>query len=104
MEGLRLVTKVKQGLGFWLDGGYDRDLVYACEYAPDHRWWTFRLGDVVENCHNPDESMTICRGCFVPRCIAGGHDNRCTMPRHHESEHVFESGAREPVGGTGKAW
>ena len=33
---------------FWLDGGYDRESVEACPYHPAHRWWTFRLGDVIE--------------------------------------------------------
>lgn len=86
---------------FWLDGGYDRDSVYACPYHPQHEWWTFRLGDVLmpDACHEPDELMTICRACYAPRCGDTSDQDRCTLWRHHETEHVYESGAREPVGG-----
>ena len=31
---------------FWLDGGYDRDLVEACRLHPNHGWITLRLGDI----------------------------------------------------------
>ena len=100
-EGERVSTKAKGS--FWLDGGYDIDLVMACAYHPTHRWWTFRVGDVVANCYNPNERMTICAACFVPRCGTTADKDRCTLWRHHESEHVYESGGREPVGGL-KAW
>lgn len=95
------VRKAKRS--FWLDGGYDIQLVMACPHHPNHRWWTFRVGDVVENCWNPDERMTICAACYVPRCGTTTDEDRCTLWRHHESEHVTEAGRREPVGGI-KAW
>jgi hypothetical protein len=84
---------------FWLDGGYDFENVMACPYHPEHRWWTFRVGDVVKNCGDPDERMTICRACYVPRCGSTGDVDRCKLWRHHETEHVYESGAKEAVGG-----
>lgn len=84
---------------FWLDGGYDAELVHACEFAPEHRWWEFRLGDVIANCYNPDERMVICRGCFVPRCGHTTDPNPCLMPRHHITEHRYANGGRRPVGG-----
>ena len=78
---------------FWLDGGYDRASVDACPYAPQHRWWTFRLGDVLAEgrCHDPDEMFTICRACYVPRCgvVADGED-RCQYARHHEGYHRYK--------------
>jgi len=84
---------------FWLDGGYDRDSVEACPYHPDHRWWTFRVGDVLENCRNPDELMTICAACYVPRCGATGDEpDRCTRPRHHADYHRSPVTGSEPVG------
>ena len=85
---------------FWLDGGYDYELVLACDHHPNHRWWTFRLGDVVEHCHNPDQSMTICKACYVPRCGSTADADRCTLWRHHETAHVLETGRREPMGTT----
>jgi hypothetical protein len=89
---------------FWLDGGYDFQLVMACTYHPQHKWWTFRLGDVLQNPRNPEERMTICRACYVPRCGATVDEpNRCQMWRHHESEHIYPNGVREAVGGI-KAW
>jgi hypothetical protein len=96
------MTKAKNS--FWLDGGYDFELVMACPYHPDHRWWTFRVGDVVEHCGNPDELMTICRACYVPRCgTTEDIPERCTRWRHHEAMHEYPSGAKEPVGGI-KSW
>ena len=91
----------KAKTAFWLDGGYDFECVQACPYHPQHRWWEFRLGDVVENCSNPDERMVICRACYVPRC--GHTDDRdpCLLWRHHRTEHVYASGKHEPVGGWG---
>jgi hypothetical protein len=76
---------------FWIDGGYDRDEVDACEYAHEgHRWWEFRLGDVIEPdaVHDPDERMVICRGCFVPRCGYSTDVDPCLLPRHHEDAHL----------------
>jgi hypothetical protein len=53
---------------FWLGGGYDRELVEGCR-LPDHGWITLRLGDVLgEEYRWPEETMTICRVCGVPRC------------------------------------
>jgi hypothetical protein len=93
--------QTRANVSFWLDGGYDFDSVQGCPYHPDHRWWTFRLGDVVANCHNPDELMTICRACYVPRCGTTDDSDRCTLWRHHQTAHVYESGKKEPVGGIG---
>jgi hypothetical protein len=84
---------------FWLDGGYDFDSVRACAHHPNHKWITFRVGDFVENCHNTDEMMTICMGCYVPRCGTNQDADRCTLWRHHQTQHVMESGAIEKVGG-----
>ena len=85
---------------FWLDGGYDYESVQACPYHPTHDWWTFRMGDVVEHCYDPDEEMTICRACYVPRCGTGADDDRCTLWRHHATAHVLESGERVAMGHT----
>jgi len=84
-----MATKAK--MPFWLDGGYDRKVVEACPYHPEHRWWTFRLGDVLESPGNPDEMFTICRGCYVPRCgvVADGED-RCQYARHHDGYHRYK--------------
>jgi hypothetical protein len=84
---------------FWLDGGYDRNIVEACPHHPRHRWWTFRVGDVVENCYDPDERMTICAACYVPRCGATTQPDRCVLPRHHTEPHLTEARVSEPVGG-----
>jgi hypothetical protein len=86
---------------FWLDGGYDRDLVEACRLHPLHDWWEFRLGDVVEHpSGSPDERMVICRVCYVPRCGHTGDADPCYLPRHHREPHAyFVSGKHEPVGG-----
>lgn len=91
---------------FWLDGGYDRDSVDACPYAPSHKWWEFRLADVLEPClvHDEDELMCICQGCYVPRCghvqFKGEHgwertSDPCVLPRHHEGHHLPASRALE---------
>jgi hypothetical protein len=82
---------------FWLDGGYDRESVEACRYHPWHRWRTLRLGDVLmpeAHGRDPDERLTICMACYVPRCGSTGDDDRCVLPRHHpEEEHLPESEA-----------
>jgi hypothetical protein len=94
----------KAKFSFWLDGGYDFELVMGCPKHPTHDWWTFRVGDVLKHPYNPDELMTICRSCYVPRCGSTVDEaNRCLMWRHHKSEHTYPNGAREPVGGI-KAW
>jgi hypothetical protein len=83
---------------FWLDGGYDRDSVEACPYHPQHKWWEFRMGDVIDceaSSRNPDERMVICRGCYVPRCGHTTDPDPCLLPRHHEELHLFASGAVE---------
>jgi len=79
---------------FWLDGGYDFDAVQACPHHPAHSWWTFRMGDVVKYCHDPEERMTICRGCYVPRCGTTADADRCTLWRHHQTAHVLDSGQK----------
>jgi hypothetical protein len=86
---------------FWLDGGYDFDAVQACKYHPDHRWITVRLGDVLKEgaMRDPDEEMTICQGCYAPRCGYTTDADRCTLWRHHATNHRYESGRIEPVGG-----
>lgn len=84
---------------FWLDGGYDRDSVEACEYHPDHRWRVLRLGDVLANPRDPDERMVICVGCYVPRCGYSTDADPCMEPRHHPGNHRYESGKIEPIGG-----
>ena len=83
---------------FWLDGGYDYELVQACRYHPAHAWVTLRMGDVLADPYDPDELLTICKACYVPRCGTTGDADRCTLWRHHKTEHVYESGAVEPVG------
>lgn len=83
-------TKAKHS--FWLDGGYDRAIVEACIYHPMHRWWVFRVGDVVENCWRPDERMVICAACYVPRCgHVEGNADPCLLPRHHTEPHRYRS-------------
>lgn len=92
---------------FWLDGGYDRELVEACRYHPNHRWVVLRLGDVLEYTSNPDERMVICQGCYVPRCGHSTEANPCTLPRHHHKLHRYEDGAVEPSDvwpGSEKPW
>lgn len=92
-----MTSKAKHG--FWLDGGYDFESVQACPYHPNHAWVTLRLGDALENPRDPNELLTICKGCFAPRCGYVGDEDRCTLWRHHQTAHVNESGAREPLGG-----
>lgn len=92
---------VKADRPFWLDGGYDFDSVRGCRCHPDHEWGTFRLGDILTDgaCGDPDELMTFCVVCFVPRC--GTTDDgvdRCKLWRHHETAHVFPNGAMVEVG------
>lgn len=82
---------------FWLDGGYDFELVRGCRLHPSHGWIT--VG--VHHGGLPSEPLTICRVCGVPRCGTTGDADRCTLWRHHETEHVHESGRLEPVGGVG---
>lgn len=85
---------------FWLDGGYDRDLVEGCRLHPDHGWITLRLGDVLgEEYRWPDETMTVCRVCGVPRCYGSEMDG-CDLPRHHTEDHRTPSGETWPIGGT----
>jgi len=91
---------------FWLDGGYDRDQVEACEYHPDHRW---EVIDVKRE-GLPDTILVVCKGCFVPRCGDASYidrdgarqyeDDPCMLPRHHEEPHVAASGASWPIGGS----
>lgn len=85
---------------FWLDGGYDRDAVEACPHHPEHRWWTFKLSEVLEpGCmSNPDELMVICQGCYVPRCGHTNDPNPCMLPRHHEEPHRYADGSQRMVG------
>lgn len=90
---------MKAKTSFWLDGGYDFENVQACPYHPTHKWRRFRVGDLVEHTRDPDELLTFCVGCYVPRCGSTGDADRCTLWRHHSTEHVYESGRREPVGG-----
>jgi hypothetical protein len=73
---------------FWLDGGYDFHNVAACRYHPTHWWVDLRMGDVLANPRDPDEHLTICRVCFVPRCEYIGTPNRCTLWRHHDGDHA----------------
>lgn len=79
----------------WLDGGYDRDQVEACEYHPEHRWTVVRVGDVQEHPYDPDELMCICVGCFVPRCGHTTDPNPCMLPRHHRELHEHADGSTE---------
>jgi hypothetical protein len=90
------VRKLKSPI--WIDGGYDRELVEACEHHPDHRWEVVRVGDAVAHPHNPDGVMVFCRGCFVPRCGHTTEDDPCMLPRHHREDHVTASGRSWPVG------
>jgi hypothetical protein len=83
---------------FWLDGGYDRESVEACPYHPVHRWWVFRIGDVLDcerSGRDPEERMVICRGCFVPRCGYTTETDPCVLPRHHPELHLMASGEIE---------
>ena len=77
---------------FWLDGGYDREEVEACRFHPAHRWWVFKVGEVIDcerSGRDPNEWMVICRGCFVPRCGHVEHEaNPCMEPRHHVGPHL----------------
>lgn len=80
---------------FWLDGSYDRELVEACKYHPAHRWWIFRIGDVLDcgwSGRDPNEMMVICRGCYVPRCGHTTEENPCILPRHHPELHFHADG------------
>jgi hypothetical protein len=76
---------------FWLDGGYDRESVEACEYHPAHKWWKFRLGDVLKPgaMRDPNEMMVICMGCYVPRCGHSTDSPPCILPRHHPERHLY---------------
>jgi len=76
---------------FWLDGGYDVESVEACPYHPDHKWWEFRLGDVIyaQHLRDPNERMVICKACYVPRCGHVTEPNPCVRPRHHIGPHEF---------------
>lgn len=85
--------------GFWLDGGYDREAVEGCRYHPFHTWIPIRVGDVLEYAHDPDEILTICKGCYVPRCGTTADPDRCLLPRHHDEPHAYASGRTEAVGG-----
>jgi hypothetical protein len=80
-------VKTLARLPFWLDGGYDRDIVEACPHHPFHHWVTLRLGDVLQHPRDPDERMVICSGCYVPRCGHSTESNPCLLPRHHEEDH-----------------
>ena len=85
---------------FWLDGGYDRELVEGCRLHPDHGWITLRLGDVFgEDYRWPDDKMTVCKVCAVPRC-GGSELDECDLPRHHTEDHLTPSGESWPVGGS----
>ena len=83
---------------FWLDGGYDRGAVEACPYHPEHRWWEFSLGDVLEDPTHPEERMVICKGCYVPRCSPTADPDPCMRPRHHREMHKTRSGKLSKVG------
>jgi len=97
-EGVGTMNGTKAKFSFWLDGGYDFNLVRACRAHPDHEWWTFRVGDVIQHPDKPDELMTICRACYVPRCGATGDEPiRCVLWRHHHGAHVDKAGHRDPV-------
>jgi hypothetical protein len=80
---------------FWLDGGYDRELVEACRHHPAHRWIVLRLGEVLQNASDPDELHVICQGCYVPRCGHSTETNPCILPRHHECLHLHADGTLE---------
>lgn len=84
---------------FWLDGGYDRDEVEECEYHPDHAWIAVRVGDIYPDHRWPDDQMTICKGCFVPRCGESEPDG-CDLPRHHTEDHRTPKGEIWPIGGS----
>lgn len=90
-------ARLEAGQKFWLDGGYDRELVDACPAAPEHDWWIFRLGDVVkhERWQNSDEHMVVCRRCYVPRCGYSDDTNPCLLPRHHPELHLYADGSTE---------
>lgn len=88
---------------FWLDGGYDREHVEACRHHPDHRWWVFRIGEVLDcdwSGRNPDQWMVICQGCYVPRCGHAWDDDPCLEPRHHPGVHRTAGGVAWPIGGS----
>lgn len=93
---------------FWLDGGYDRDAVEACQHHPHHKWWVFRLGDVLDVEYmgieyQADDFMVVCRGCYVPRCGDAekpSDPDPCLLPRHHPEPHQTAGGAHWPIGGT----
>lgn len=94
------MSATKAPFGFFLDGGYDSDIVEACTYHPWHSWTTLRLGAIIAHPYNPDETVTFCRACYVIRCgQAQDSPNRCKRPRHHQEWHVFPDGTSYPVGG-----
>lgn len=83
---------------FWLDGGYDRDLVEGCRLHPNHGWKTLRLGDILgEEYRWPEEPMTVCRVCGVPRC-GGSEFDECDLPRHHREDHWVATSETWPIG------
>lgn len=83
---------------FWLDGGYDRDLVEACRAHPNHEWNTVLMKQIDAGYRWPDEPFTFCKICGVPRCGESDLDG-CDLPRHHEEAHRTRSGAGWPIGG-----
>ncbi len=94
---LRVPSRAKQP--FWITEATD-PAVKACPYHPEHRWWEFRIGDVLEDGYrNPDELMVICRGCYVTRCGHSTSPDPCMRPRHHREYHALRSGIKYPVGG-----
>ena len=94
---LSVPSKAKRS--FWVTEAAD-PAVKACPYFPEHRWWEFRVGDVVEDWPRPDELLAICRGCYVVRCgEVEGDPDPCMRPRHHREFHKARSGLVYPVGG-----
>lgn len=92
---------------FWLGGGEDRDAAEACRYAPEHRWASFPVGEMLQHellaelDIDPTEELTICRACYVPRCTAlalRSTEDRCIRAMNHrERFHRYEQHPAEPV-------
>lgn len=45
------------------------------------------------------EEVVRCAACHVPRCGDVGDPDPCMERRHHDSLHIYLSGAFEPLGG-----
>ncbi len=54
----------------------------------DHLWEVL----VVDRLFNPTEQVARCRGCHTPRCGYAEDPDPCIRRRHHDGDHLLESG------------